>query len=104
MSINLIYITCPNEAEAQRIAQHLLEMRLVACANIFPIQSLYWWEGNLCNESESVLLVKTMPDLWEAVKEAVEAIHPYQVPCIVKIVADANERYQNWIKNETGLN
>lgn len=104
MSINLIYITCPNEAEAQRIAQHLLEMRLVACANIFPIQSLYWWEGNLCNESESVLLVKTRPDLWEAVKEAVEAIHPYQVPCIVKIVADANERYQNWIKNETGLN
>ena len=101
MSLALIYVTCPNEAEAQKIARHLLDVRLVACANIFPIQSIYEWQGEVCAEGEAVLLLKTRPELWEAVQAAVEKIHPYQVPCILKIEAAANAAYENWVEEQT---
>lgn len=100
MSLALIYITHETEAEAQRIAQQLIEARLVACANIFPIQSAYWWQGVIKNGSEWVSLVKTTPEKWEAVREATEQWHPYTTPCIIKIEAVANEAYEAWIRAE----
>jgi periplasmic divalent cation tolerance protein len=42
-----IYITNPSKKEAKRLAKHLIEKRLIACANIFPIESLYWWKNKL---------------------------------------------------------
>jgi periplasmic divalent cation tolerance protein len=39
------YITNPSKEEAKRIAKHLLDKRIIACANIFPIESMYWWDG-----------------------------------------------------------
>lgn len=102
-NVLLIYITHESEAEAQRIAKQLLEARLVACANIFPIQSAYWWQGALENGNEWVSIVKTTPEKWEAVQETVLQVHPYTTPCIIKIEATANEAYAAWIRQETAL-
>ncbi len=101
MQLILIYITHETEAEAQRISNLLLKARLVACANIFPIQSAYWWQGALESGSEWVSLVKTMPEKWEAVQEMVLREHPYTTPCVLKMEATANEAYTEWIKAET---
>jgi len=99
-TIQLIYITHETEAEAQRISKQLLEARLVACANIFPVQSAYWWQGALENGSEWVSIVKTTSEKWEAVQEAVLREHPYTTPCILKIEGTANEAYAKWIREE----
>jgi len=99
-NVSLIYLTHESEAEAQRISNLLLEARLVACANIFPIQSAYWWQGALESGSEWVSIVKTTPEKWEAVQEAVLQAHPYTTPCILKIEATANEAYAAWIRAE----
>jgi periplasmic divalent cation tolerance protein len=101
MKIILIYVTNENEMQAQLLADHLLKARLVACANIFPIKSSYWWQENLENDSEYVSLFKTREEYWDLVREKIEKIHPYDVPCIIKIVADANDSYKNWIYQET---
>ncbi len=103
-NVSLIYLTHESEAEAQRISNLLLEARLVACANIFPIQSAYWWQGALENGSEWVSIVKTTPEKWEAVQKAVLQAHPYTTPCILKIEATANEAYAAWIRAEVSQN
>lgn len=99
MPFALLYITYPNESEAQRVSQLLLARRLVACANIFPITSAYWWQGVIQNEQEWVSIVKTTLENYEAVKREVEKVHPYDVPCILKIEVEANAAYENWIRD-----
>lgn len=97
MPFLVFYITCPDEPTAYSTAQHLLEHRLVACANIFPIASAYWWQGAIQREGEWVCIVKTGKGWEEKVEAAVQRIHPYEVPCIMRFEARANAAYEQWI-------
>ncbi|MEM9546211.1 MAG: divalent-cation tolerance protein CutA [Bacteroidota bacterium] len=103
MSFILIYITHPDENEAQKVANVLVLEKYVACSNIFPIKSAYWWNNVIENDQEWVSIVKTIPENWEAVKSKVSEIHSYEVPCILKIDVDANEAYEKWIKDSVDL-
>ena len=94
MSFITIYITHANEDEAKRISNILVEEKYVACSNIFPITSAYWWNGVMENEDEWVSIVKSIPENWEAIKHKVSEIHPYDVPCIMKFNVEANEKYE----------
>jgi len=47
MKFIFVYITNPTKKEAEKIARHLLEKHLIACANIFPIESFYWWKKKI---------------------------------------------------------
>ncbi len=95
-----IYITNPSKEKAKDIAKHLLEKKLIACANIFPIESLYWWEGKITEDSEAVLIAKTLEENFEAVRGEIEKIHPYTIPCGIKINVESNEKYFSWLKGE----
>jgi periplasmic divalent cation tolerance protein len=97
----LAYTTHATLADAQNCIAHLLQLRLVACANIMPIQSSYWWQGDIVNENEIVVLFKTRPDLKAALTNEITQIHPYQVPCIMTWEVEANEAYQKWIEEQT---
>jgi periplasmic divalent cation tolerance protein len=101
MGFIIIYITHPDLKTAKKIAGELLERRLIACANYFPIESAYWWQGKVEHSKEIVSLVKTSSKNWVKVKAAVEQLHPYDTPCIIKIEAEANNDYEKWIKTET---
>ena len=103
MSYFTVYTTFPNLAEAQKIAQHLLEQRLVACANIMaPHQSLYWWQGKIETAQEVAVIFKTRADLFENVAAAIKSLHSYDVPCIVALpIAAGHEPFLEWIEAET---
>ena len=98
----MVYFTAKDEADAARIARHLLDKRLIACANIFPVRSLYRWKGKVEDESEAVAICKTRRS---AVKRAIaEAgrVHGYEVPCIVSYeMGSALAAYAKWIDGET---
>ncbi len=96
----LTYITCKNKAEAEKIANHLLKNKLIACANMFPINSLYRWKGKLQKDKEFVLLTKTIKTKAKKVEKEVKKIHSYDIPCIIKKEVTANKEYLRWIKNE----
>jgi len=98
--MDLIYITCKDEKEAVKISKYLLEKRLIACSNIFPIRSMYWWKGKIQDEKEYVILAKTLEKNYNKIKEEVSKIHSYDIPCILKIDAEANESYGQWVKKE----
>lgn len=97
----LFYITYPDEATAQRIADRLIEDGLIACANIFPMQSAYAWQGAIVREGEWVAIFKTRKELETQVEIAVRMLHPYEVPCIMRFEAGVNADYQNWIEANT---
>ena len=101
MEFILIYITHENIEQARKVAEHLLEKRLIACVNYFPIESSYWWKGKIENSKEIVSLCKTKAENWERVREEVEKIHPYETPCIIKLEVESNGSYTDWINKET---
>jgi len=96
-----VYITHPDKDSAYRIGQLLVSKRLAACANIFPIESIYEWKGHLEQESEWVSLVKTRESLYEELRALVEKEHPYELPCIMAQKVFANEAYEHWIEEQT---
>ncbi|MFH0898689.1 MAG: divalent-cation tolerance protein CutA [bacterium] len=95
-----IYITCSSHQEGKKIAMHLLEKRLIACANMVPITSLYRWQGRVLDEQECVLIVKTLESLYDELVKEVSGIHSYTIACITKIPVHFNEMYFKWLHKE----
>ena len=102
MSFIAVYITHENMEQAERVARRLLEKRLVACANFFPVRSTYWWKGKLEDADEVVSLLKTRLELWEPLVAEVKRLHPYEVPCIERLEVRANDDYEAWVRAQTG--
>lgn len=101
MSVILVYVTHENLVEAKKITNLLLSKKLVACANMHQIESSYWWEGDVKDEAEVVTIYKSRSRLWEKVRDAIQDEHPYDTPCIIRIQADANKEYEDWIAGVT---
>lgn len=99
--ISMVYITFPDEDTAISIGKALLEEQLIACINIFPIRSLYRWEGEILNDKEWIGLVKTTRGLSPKVREKVTALHPYETPCILHADWEANLPYFQWLLSVT---
>lgn len=98
--IIIVYITNPNMAVAKKVAEHLLKKRLIGCANFWPVNSVYSWKGKIANEKEVVALVKSTPANWNRIKIEVKKIHPYSVPCVIKLPAEANAEFAQWVNKE----
>jgi periplasmic divalent cation tolerance protein len=98
----VVLITAPRE-NAHHIARHLVENRLAACVNILPeVHSTYHWEGEVHSDTESLLMVKTTTQLFEAVSSTVREIHPYSVPEIIALpITAAYDGYLRWISEQT---
>jgi periplasmic divalent cation tolerance protein len=96
-----IYVTCKNKKEAKAIAKELITKKLIACANIFPIESVYRWKSKIVDEKEVALICKTRGGYYNDVAKAIKRKHSYDVPCICKIKADANKTYGDWVYSET---
>lgn len=99
-----VYVTAKDEAEAKLIARAVVEERLAACANIVGgIQSVYQWEGRICEESEVALILKTIEKKKEPLVERVVELHSYEVPCVVCLpVVDGNPAFIDWVTAEVG--
>ncbi len=102
MAVNLIYITTENKMEAERIGRILVEERLAACVNIIDgMNSIYRWEGKIMQDTETVLIAKTVQDKVSALTERAKALHSYDCPCVVALpIQDGNESFLNWVAEE----
>lgn len=97
-----VFVTYPDERTARTICRSLIERRLVACANIFAVGSIYRWEGDIEEASEFASVLKVRSEDFQAVAEAIRQMHPYEVPCIVRYgIAEGSEDYLRWIIGST---
>jgi periplasmic divalent cation tolerance protein len=98
-----IYTTLPDEDIARKVAYKLVEERLVACVNFFPIKSVYRWKGNVEEEEEYAILMKSRRSIYHRVENRLKELHPYEVPAIVSYkIEDGLDKYLSWIEDETG--
>ena len=94
----IAYCTCPPEKAAE-IARELVSRRVCACVNVLPgLLSLYTWKGRVEKDDESLLVIKTRADRFEALEKAVGEVHPYEVfELVASRVELGNEAYLRWI-------
>ena len=98
----LVLMTVSSEDEAKAIATQLVNERLIACANFFPIQSIYRWNNEICHEPEWQLVLKTDMSHFGTLKNRAIALHSYDVPEIIILpIADGYAPYIAWMKQET---
>jgi len=101
--ISMIVATAPDRETAGSIARTLVEERGVACANILPAMSIYRWEGEVQQDEEVVVLMKTRGFMVQKVVDRIAELHPYEVPEVLAFPAEGGlAAYCQWVSEETG--
>jgi periplasmic divalent cation tolerance protein len=93
----LIYVPCKDENEARSISKALLEKKLIACTNFFPIKSMYSWKGKVEEDNETVMIIKTKEENFQKVKEEIKKLHSYDTPAIIKLSTECNAEYSDYM-------
>lgn len=103
-NLRFVYITTPDKAEARKIGKTLVQERLAACINIIDgMESYYWWEGELQEGKECILIAKTPYHNVKPLTERVKELHSYDCPCVVSLTLteqEGNEGYLKWLLKE----
>lgn len=95
----LIYVTAPTQSIAKELSLTLVKEKLVACINIIPsVESIYEWEGELCQTTEAILIAKTTRNRWSQLKNRIIELHPSDCPAILAFpVEEGNSAFLEWI-------
>jgi periplasmic divalent cation tolerance protein len=95
----LLISTASSRAEAQTIAQALVDARLAACVNIVgPIESVYRWKGAVEQSQEFLMLIKTTGDRFNAVRDRLRELHSYEVPELIQVpIENGLPEYLTWL-------
>ena len=98
----VLFSTCPDMAEAEKLASHLVDTRLAACVNAVPaIRSFYRWKGKVENDPEVLLVIKTARDRVDAVRAEIEKMHTYELPELIALpIVDGAPNYLSWLDGE----
>lgn len=97
----LVTTTVATLDDARRIARTLVEQKLAACVQISAIESVYRWDGAVQQQPEQRLLIKTSAARYPALEVALRQLHPYELPAIVSLPADAWAPFVDWVDAAT---
>ena len=103
MTAMLCLSTCPDTETAAKIARLLVEERLAACVNRLPgVLSTYRWQGEIREDAEVLLLIKTTATRLAALERRLLELHPYQVPELIAVpVAQGHAAYLDWVRQQS---
>jgi len=99
----VVYVTVPDAAVADAVANAVINPRLAACVNVLPgVTSVYRWQGAVQRDVESLLIIKTVRSRLDALTAAVKAVHPYDTPEVLALPAvGGSAEYLKWVVDET---
>lgn len=97
----VVLVTVPTPAIARRLARAMVRQRLAACVNIVPgIASFFTWQGKIDQAREALLILKTTAARFPALRRALQAQHPYDVPEIIALPITAGSMaYLRWVRD-----
>jgi periplasmic divalent cation tolerance protein len=101
----VVLTTISSEEEAITLVRALLDRRLIACGTLMPAaRSIYRWNGNVADEREVIVMLKTRAARLESLEVAFGELHPYKVPELLALPVSAGlGKYLAWIDAETSL-
>lgn len=96
----LAFSTCPDEAAGRRIAEALISEKLAGCVNrISGVRSSYVWDGQLQDDGEILLIIKSTASQASNLERRLKELHPYELPeFVIAHVDGGNEQYLDWIR------
>jgi periplasmic divalent cation tolerance protein len=99
----IIYSTINDVKQAKKIANTLVEEKLVACVNIIPnIHSIYRWKGKVESENECIIIAKTNDGNVKKAIQKIKSLHTYELPDIIVLpIIGGLKEYLEYITNET---
>ena len=99
VSMLLVYVTCKDAKEAERIGTDLVGRGLAACANYYGGKSIYQWKGRLVRQKETILELKTVQGSYRLVEQRIRKMHSYELPAIIAVPAGLVEaNYLRWVQ------
>ena len=100
MSAIIVYCTTASLREARKLTEILVREKLAACVSIVPrVHSTYWWKGKVERAKETLLIIKTHSEKFNASARRIKAVHSYTVPEILALpVIKGNPDYLKWLK------
>lgn len=103
MDIIVIYCTVPTKKIAKDITRVLMKHKLAACVSMVDkVHSVFSWDGEVCEEKEILMMIKTRRSNYGKVKLVIEDLHSYTVPEIIALpIVDCSEDYLKWLVKET---
>jgi periplasmic divalent cation tolerance protein len=95
----VVLVTASSQDEARAVGRTLVERRLAACVNIVPgVRSLFRWKGEIEDQEETLLVVKSRAELLPSVIEAVKQVHTYTVPEVIALpILAGSADYLAWL-------
>ena len=95
----IVFCSCPDEPTAAALARSLVDENLAACINrVTGVRSTYRWEGQVQDDEEILLIIKTSARRLANLSARIQALHPYEVPEVIAVeVAGGSERYLAWL-------
>lgn len=99
----VVFITSSSSDEAKMISSALIDEKLAACTNIIPeVNSIFSWQGKVCNEHEVLIIAKTRLSIFDKLQARIKELHSYDVPEIIALpIIAGSADYLKWINNET---
>jgi len=97
----VVQTTVPSRKEAQKLASLVLSKRLGACVHLIPVRSMYRWKGKPESAKEILISVKTRRSLAADLADLLKENHPYELPEIIILPANAGREYAGWVCEET---
>lgn len=96
----VVLVTAGSEPEARAIARALVQDRLVACANLYPIESIYTWQGEIHQDQEWQIVLKTDLAIFPRLEARIRELHSYDVPEIIALpIHQSSQPYLEWISS-----
>lgn len=95
----LVVVTARDEEQALGIARVLVQERLIAGANLLPVsRSVYLWKGEVCEHPETLMLMESTAERFEALRARVVQLHSYECPKVVSLdIAQGHPPYLEWL-------
>ncbi|MEM6470255.1 MAG: divalent-cation tolerance protein CutA [Planctomycetota bacterium] len=105
IQLMIFWTTVATREDARTLARRLVESRLAACVQIDgPVESFYEWDGDVCDESEYRLWIKSTRGRKEELEATVKDIHPYELPQWIAVDVDhAGEGYADWAEKQVTI-
>lgn len=98
MIMIFVYSTFPNKKETQKIGRELIKRKLAACVNIFPIDSIYFWNKKIVQDKEFAAIIKTKKENFKKIERFILEHHGYKIPCILEIpIGRVTKKYLEWL-------
>jgi periplasmic divalent cation tolerance protein len=100
-SVCVVITTVGDREIAHSLARRLVEQSLAACVQIDgPIDSVYRWNGEVCEDAEYRLLIKSVRSRWPDLCDFIGQNHPYQTPQLIQLAADqTSDAYLSWVRS-----